>query len=344
MYDDIIEKILKSIDGPSHSSDIYPKFSNDCYTAHKIDAKNFHELKKWPLNRKIAFVDGGNIEIISSANFSLNLVRIAYVIYSKNSKQRVKHDIFVFIEAKPENNEIHFKASLFILDKNMQFNDLSFSSYDKTIMKGVNRAEISSVASVIRRFLELRMAKTISDSKLADSIVLDGNLQCTFTGENIHMEELRKSCLKSNIILAALSKTCSIFTDDGDLLTAVLDKSGGGKEWYYNPIATIKNPNHKAEIFVVKLHSNSKHVFRFEIIDVHKDKANELISDLRSLSLDPVFLGYPYGLVEADRLARVGNNEKDSLKTMFLARLNSRKAEKYMGSLNAHKILDKISF
>ena len=30
---------------------------------------------------------------------------------------------------------------------------------------------------------------------------------------------------------------------------------------------------------------------------------------LSSISVDPVFLGYPYGLVEADKLARVTNKE-----------------------------------
>lgn len=341
MYDDIVEKILKSIEGFGASQDVYPKFSSKGYNTHKIEGKNFHEIEKSPSEKRMAFVDGGNLEIISSANFSLNLIRIAYIIYSKNSKQRIKRDIFAFIKSESENDEIHFKATFFPSNK---FNDLSFSSYDNTIMKGTNRAEIANVANVIRRFLELRIAKDVSDNKLADAVILDGNLQCTFTNENSYMEELRDSCAKNKIILAALSKTSSIFTDNGDLLNIFLDRISIMKEWYYNPIVTIENPSHRAEMFIVKLNSKSRHIFRFEIIDTQKEMANEIIANLQTNSIDPIFLGYPYGLVEADRLARVNNNEKESLKTMFLAKLGSKNVERYMNSLNAHKILDKISF
>ena len=60
--------------------------------------------------------------------------------------------------------------------------------------------------------------------------------------------------------------------------------------------------------------------------------------------MDPVFIGYPYGLVEADRIARISNQEKESLKTMFLVKLRNKNIEKYLSSVNAHEILDRISF
>ena len=59
---------------------------------------------------------------------------------------------------------------------------------------------------------------------------------------------------------------------------------------------------------------------------------------------DPIFIGYPYGLVEADRVARVSNHEKESLKTMFMVKLRNKNVEKYLSSVNAHDILDRISF
>jgi NurA-like 5'-3' nuclease len=97
-------------------------------------------------------------------------------------------------------------------------------------------------------------------------------------------------------------------------------------------------------MFFVKLHEKSRHVFRFEIFNEQKMKATETINEISSNCIDPIFLGYPYGLVEADRIARVSNQEKESLKTMLLVKLKNRNIERYLNSSNAHTILDKISF
>ena len=97
-------------------------------------------------------------------------------------------------------------------------------------------------------------------------------------------------------------------------------------------------------MFFIKFHDKSTHVFKFEIFNVQKAKAEETIRELANNCIDPIFIGYPYGLVEADRIARVSNNEKESLKTMFLVKLKSKNIEKYISSANAHEILDRISF
>ena len=76
MFDEVINKILESIDEKHIFTESYPKFSGQGYRAHKIEARNFDELKSSLSNKKIAFVDGGNAEIIASANFSLNLIRV----------------------------------------------------------------------------------------------------------------------------------------------------------------------------------------------------------------------------------------------------------------------------
>jgi hypothetical protein len=49
-------------------------------------------------------------------------------------------------------------------------------------------------------------------------------------------------------------------------------------------------------------------------------------------------------MVEADRIARVGNSEKESLRTMILVKLKNKNVESYLNSGNAHEILDRISF
>lgn len=345
MFDEAISKILEFIDEKSIFTETYPKFSGEGYRAHKIDIKNFHEIKKSHTGKKIAFIDGGNAEIIKSANFSLSLTRCCYAIYEGNKKLKSKRfEFFTFTMAVNDDNKIHYKAAFFNLDDALGLKETSFSSLDHTMMLGVNRAEISTVANAIRRFAELRAAKIIADGELADIIVLDGNLQATLTNENKYLEDLHESCEKNKVILTALSKTNSLFTENGNLLSAVLASVSPLQSWFYCPIADIENKNHKAEMFFVKFHEKSRHVFRFEIFNIQKMKAEETINELAGNCTDPIFVGYPYGLVEADRIARVSNQEKESLKTMLLVKLKSRNIEKYLNSVNVHEILDRISF
>ena len=71
----------------------------------------------------------------------------------------------------------------------------------------------------------------------------------------------------------------------------------------------------------------------------------EVLSLLKQNSKDPVFLGYPYGLIQADRFGRVSNNDAEYLKTSFMAKAGKRfdKIRKYMASVDSHEILDSVS-
>ena len=345
MFDEVIVKILAAINQKSISKDIYPKFSGEGYSAYKIDLENFHQIQKINSNKKIAFVDGGSAEIIGSANFSLNLIRVCCVIYQNSKKLSFKRfEVLALVQAVSEDNEIFYKTFFFKTGNSIDLHEISFSSFDRTIMVGINRAEIGNVANAIRRFAELRLARAVAEGKTADIIVMDGNLQSTLTGENQYLSGLYEPCEKNKVLLSALGKTNALFTDDGDLLSAVLGNMGQIDSWFYHPIAEISSLNHKAEIFFVKLHEKSRHIFRLEIFNRQKADAEEIINALAGNCADPIFIGYPYGLVEADRIARIGKNERESLKARFLFKLQDKNIEKYLGSKNAHEILDRISF
>ncbi|MBI2557689.1 DNA double-strand break repair nuclease NurA [Candidatus Woesearchaeota archaeon] len=344
MYDKIIDKILKSLNW-NLTAAAYPKFSGEGYVPYKLDKKNFHGIKKSISGKKIAFIDGGNAEIIGSANFSLNLIRICYAVHQNNKKIAIrKFEIFAFTEALNKDNEIHYATSFFNMKNPLEFHDVTFSSLDNTLMLGISRAGIAAATNAVRRFAELKLAKLVADEKISDIIVLDGSLQATLTDESRYLSELYDSCSRNNVVLSALSKTSSLFTDNGNLLSVVLDSISTLPYWYYHPIVKISSPSHKAEMFFAKFHEKSKHIFRFEVFNEQKTRAEGAINDLACNCLDPIFIGYPYGLVEADRVARVGNNEKESLKTMFLVKLKNKNIEKYVSSVNAHEILDRISF
>lgn len=345
MFDEVIERVLAAICQKNTSKEIYPKFSGEGYSAYKIDLKNFHQIQKISSNKKIAFVDGGSAEIVGSANFSLSLIRVCYALYQNSKKFGFKRfEVLALVQAVSKDDEIFYKASFFKTGNSMDLEELSFSSFDRTLMDGINRAEIGNVADAIRRFAELRLARTVAEEKVADMIVMDGNLQSTLTNENEYLSGLYESCDKNSVLLSALSKTNSLFADNGDLLSAVLAGMGPANSWFYHPIAEIGSPSHRAEMFFAKFHEKSKHIFRLEIFNVQKSDAGEIINALAGNCVDPIFIGYPYGLVEADRIARISRNERESLKTRFLFKLQDKSIEKYLSSKNAHEILDRISF
>ncbi|HLC50182.1 MAG TPA: DNA double-strand break repair nuclease NurA [Candidatus Nanoarchaeia archaeon] len=343
MYEEIAAKVLESLKAKDSSKGAYPKFSSEDYIPFRIEAKNFHEIKNLD-SKSIAFIDGGNAEIIGSANFSLSMIRASCVVLKKGAKTiRKKSESIVLVSAIEKNGEIHYKPVVFNRDF-LDIEDVSFDSMDETLKNGVNRADVKSIPNAIRRFAELNMAKNAADNMLANIIVLDGNLQCTLTNEKKYLDALYESCEKNNIVLCALSKTSALFTDNGNLLSAALSDIAPMKKWDYHPIAEIKSNNHKAEMFFVKFHEKSNHIFRLEILKAQKENADEAISNVSSCCNDPVFIGYPFGLIEADRIARVSNNEKEFLKTMVLAKIGEKNVAKYLNSSNAHQILDKISF
>ena len=102
---------------------------------------------------------------------------------------------------------------------------------------------------------------------------------------------------------------------------------------------------HKVEFFFIKLNSKSKRIFRFEVFNGIKFDINIILSSLMENSIDPIFIGYPYGLIDADKFARIGNKERDYYRTMIMVRLGKKwnDIEKFISVLDAHEVLDRLS-
>jgi NurA-like 5'-3' nuclease len=94
-------------------------------------------------------------------------------------------------------------------------------------------------------------------------------------------------------------------------------------------------------MFFAKLNENAKHIFRIEFYKEVPFKIEESIGLLAFNSIDPVFLGYPYGLIDADNFARITNEEKEMLKLRIIAGMEN---SNLLNELNAHEMLDKIKF
>lgn len=348
MLSPITQEIHHHITSFPHQED-YILFNNK---AIKINPGNFQSIdQQLPVStppfsppQTIAFLDGGQAEIINGGNFCLSFIRVAAQLFQEKEmlgkekesantektelmkkelikKGLIKNEFYLFTKAVWRNNDLWYESSIFPLQegKIIDENDLTISSYDSSLKVGKERAPITRVAAMARRFSELALAQRISADYSAHYVILDGTLEATFTGEEKHLQLLPPTT-------AALAKTSTLFTISGNNPVVLLNRLAPSGCWRY----FVEN-----QAYFVRLHPQAKHVFRFEgNIDI--------LPFLVEQSQDAVFLGYPYGLILTDKLARVSNEERNALRMNFLLRKENKGIRDYLQATNAHEILDTV--
>ncbi|MBI2582229.1 hypothetical protein HYV87_03855 [Candidatus Woesearchaeota archaeon] len=284
-----------------------------------LDSKNFENISALSEKKKIAFVDGGQAEILSSGNFCLSFIRVGVLIYSNNKKiSEYKHEFYLLTTAKYKDDEMVFESIIFPLNGEKLIDEQAlYLSADATIKKSTDRIPIAEIANIARRFAELALAAKTAAS--AEIIIMDGTLDCSYPNEEKYLSKLPANA-------CALAKSSSLFTVSGNSPMILLQKLGPINCWSYG----LDEQN-----YFVKLHQKAKHVFRFT---GNKDFLPALVEN----SKDAIFLGYPYGLIAADKFARVSNEEKKSLRMNLLLRAESAKIVEYLSTTNAHDILDNL--
>lgn len=344
MEKEIIKEIITSLSRNLEDKGTYAQFNDPSYEPVNISKDNFHNIKETQPNSKIAFIDGGNAEILKAPNFSLQLIRTYCTMYKDNKRTASKKkEFYVLVSASNKENNIIYRTEFFDSNKDK----IEFDSFDETIRQGNHRISISNIGNAIRRFAELETAKDIIDElNQKDIIVLDGDLKESITNEKHYFEELYKKAVEKQIKICSISKTSELFTEKGNALIPVLSNIAPPGEWYYFPLVKIKTPAHKSDLYIIKLNKSSRYIFKLEVFNQVLYDIDEILRILKDNSKDPVFLGYPYGLIEADKFARISNRETEHIKTIFLAKLgkDSQKIAQYLNTLNTHTILDSISF
>jgi len=344
-----------------------PFFSRSEYKTFPLDVNLFKPIiTELDSNNKVAFVDGGNMEILGAPNFSVQLNRVYFNIFNGKIRLNPKNlpsciEFFSVTTSFFDGKEINYKTHIFpVKEEFYKFlpkeSDLSFSSCDRTIMVGNMRADISRVASIARRFAEWEYAKWIVHYELdsGDFIVMDGTLQTAFTNESKYSSHAYKEAEKVEVTFTGLSKTNHLFTDTGlSLLGAIRKLSEDLKvpyEMWYYPVASVLSPDHEALIYVVKLNPAAQRIFRYEIYKPQaekliKEELGKLFSQLAKNSRDISFPGYPYGLIEADHRARVKVREVERYRLKLLSEISKvkRRWEKFarhIMALDAHDLID----
>jgi hypothetical protein len=318
---------------------------------------------------RVAFVDGGNLEILRAPNFSVQLVRVYYNIFDQQNRRVMPQKIpprmefFVTAFARMIDGKMYYSGILHpMVDEQTDFlpsgEHLMMDAQDSKIAPAGLHADISVMGDLTRRVAEWTLAGHVMQNELeeGDLMVRDGTLQTAVNNEKYYSRPAYDAADHKGVLLAGLAKTSNLFTSTGQSLVAAVhrlshDTALKESAWYYNPLADNNNPDHPAEMFITKFHPGSKYVFRFEMYKpqakaMEPENLTGLFRRLGHNSSDLSFLGYPYGLVEADASARVTFHESNGLKSLVNMTLSNMdcfdKISRHLQASNAHSVLDSL--
>ncbi len=286
-----------------------------------IEREKFISVDSCNSDKILAFVDGGNAELFNSEDTCLQFVQVTAVFFQNNKRLNKERKVSFFLLSKiNEENPKEYLSQLFLEEGKLPLKEFSLNALDFSLWEGTERGSISKAGELARREAELLLAKEVSSE--ADWIVLDGTLEEKLPGEKEIIERL-----PSNV--CALAKSCSLITAKGRNAVGYVGSRGLHGNWMY-----FLDQEKRRKTFFVRLNEQSGHIFRFETFSEN----DKIIGLLAANSVDPVFAGYPYGLIYADQRARVSNQESALMRTKMFALLGKKKQN------TAHETLDHLQF
>ncbi len=307
----------------------------DAYEPVQFSPDNFVPLETPEDHPTLCCVDGGNAEIIAAPQFALHFIRLHASAYANNKRAWMEHkEGYILVTASTHDRMIVYTAEMFGVDGA----PLLINAEDATLRVGAHRVRPSQVAEQARKILEVRFAQEML-SRLAagDLLVRDGDLQPSATGDEEALDALRAAAAKKKISVCGVSKTTALLTDTGCGVGAALRAIAPMGAWVYSPLGVP--PEGRPAVACARLHPRSSHVFR---IDAHCADIQAVAAHLAHNSKDPSFLGYPYGLVEADKLARVQHADAEAQRLLIMTKGGVHLGT-HLAAQDAHSVLDRLA-
>ena len=79
---EVIKRVVEKLDNEIEERDLgMPFFSNPEYHSFSLSKERFKKIERVKLTRKVAYIDGGNRELIGAPNFSVQINRVYYDIF-----------------------------------------------------------------------------------------------------------------------------------------------------------------------------------------------------------------------------------------------------------------------
>lgn len=222
--------------------------------------------------------------------------------------------------------------------------------------KSIMIKDTTSLISLCRKIAEIRLATKVVEDDLdaGDMLVMDGSLQTSFGLLGRYADKLYDKAIDKQVLICGLAKTSRLITESGDsLLSRVseISKDVPYNRWYV-PVAKRIYHDSRGFTLCVKLHPNSKFVFRLDILNEQFEKMtdgekNDMLTSLASNSNDLMVLGYPYGAIEADKHAKVRASEAAMCGRILQSKRAGNKKwqdiAKNANSIRFHDLLNKVT-
>ena len=213
------------------------------------------------------------------------------------------------------------------------------------------------LASLARRLAEIRLATRIASDELGpgDILVLDGSLQTSLDVERQYASLLYDTAARRGVIVCGLAKTTRLLTESGEPLLARASEiaAKAGHDRWYVPVAEGMFGDGLTSMLAAKLHPRSRFVFRVDVLckqfrEMDDGQRNAVFWSLAANSGDAAALGYPYGLIDADKHAQVRRKEAAMYRRSLYSRMEGRPErrrvlERHPDSIIFHDILNRVT-
>ena len=331
--------------------------------------------------KKMAFVDGGNGTLALAPNYLMSLNHVCYTIFQgrqkipaigknhmqqkisflsctvprtytedKNNSASAK-PLWFDTKLYPYYNDNHIETN--ISDFLPESADLAVSGADaKTSV--IQDAQL--LPSVARSLAEIKLASKVVKDELesGDMLVIDGSLQTSFGVQKEYAAKLYQNAIKKGVLVCGLAKTTRLTTVSGEPLMsriAEISKDVPYGRWYV-PVAEKIYDEGRGFTVAVKLHPQSKFVFRLDILheqytSMSYNEVNYVMASLAANSDDALMPGYPYGAIDADKRAKVRSSELAAFKRALYSQCSGNAQWQHLvwqaDSVIFHDLLNKVT-
>jgi len=332
-----------------------------------INEERIFSIPFCDITRRLAFVDGGTASIMSAADFSISLNRVAGVMFEGDKRKSFREvpEVIEFYTAtilQPmKDGKLAYNIQLFpreaAFEEFLPDREITLPVKEVRELMGRTLPRIEVIGGIAMRFAEWVYATKLIECELkkGDIFVRDGSLQTGYKNEILLVRDLHSTATEKGVYITGLSKTCRLFTKNGDSLISLIDIMASNKypeaKWYYHPILRVTKADNLADVYFVKLHKFARSPFRFDIYldqskNLDQQEKEVIISNLAANSTDLSFPGYPYGLIKVDQLSKVGKRELVPQKIQIMSEFDSELYTKYIlpriRSIDAHDLLNTI--
>ncbi len=276
---------------------------------------------------RACFIDGGNAPVFESPEARVEYVRLAAVAYEGRERAATHQEEGLLL--------IRYEGGAVVATGEEGFSlSVKAGVDDEELRLGREKVTLAAVAGLARFLLECSLVKRLASERSFQLVVRDGSL----VGANRHEEEALAR-MRGSWLLAGLSKTSSLLTEQGVSASAELLARSPRDCWY----ALLGSVN-GVVVGVARLQPGCERAFRLDVLG-GEEEALRAARALALLSGDAAFPGYPYPLVEAHRLARVSAREAGRLRTRLVMEAGERwpVLQRLERGSDAHRILDRLS-